>query len=635
MTVPRLALFALVPLLLAAKLPDAVTLSFTASSPSAAVKTLDAALAQASTADRPWVMLYLAEAHRRAGEADTARALFARIVKEHAGSPARDPATLGLAVIDAGGRASGNALATLELIGDAEVPRTLEAERWLLVAAARLDERSEAARVRDALDRAARAAKGDAAQLTRVDQLRASASPAGETSAPPPPAAPAGPTDALTIEAIREALARAEWDTAARLAAEFSARFPESPQAREVAYAVKRAEARVAPDPKRVAVLLPLSGALALPGGNLRAAIELGVARSGDGVTLDVLDTAGDAATCVAKLEEAVIQRGATLVVGPLHKDEAATCGPAAQALRVPMVTLTSSEDALAAGDHVFRAFPSVEQQIDALLTEVMDVRKMQRFAVLHPTNSYSENASRAFTAAVAARGGTVMVTQTYDPSAKDFRAAAKALGRKDYTARAGEFARLRADAKRNGADPDKVVLPPLVDYEAIFLPDTYARTALVASALAFEEFPIGKFRPRRDVPPLPLLGLNAWNNDDFPRRGGAYVQDSIFVDAYDAHADTGAAEDFRADWRARGGGDPSVLEAVGFDVGRIVGAAVAAGGGLEGLRGARLTEPVAGTHGFDANRQADRTWTVLTVSRNGVSLLQPPEPTEPQAPAQ
>ena len=44
---------------------------------------------------------------------------------------------------------------------------------------------------------------------------------------------------------------------------------------------------------------------------------------------------------------------------------------------------------------------------------------------------------------------------------------------------------------------------------------------AMVASALAFEEFPVGKFRPKRDMTPVTLLGLNAWNNEELARRGG------------------------------------------------------------------------------------------------------------------
>jgi hypothetical protein len=114
------------------------------------------------------------------------------------------------------------------------------------------------------------------------------------------------------------------------------------------------------------------------------------------------------------------------------------------------------------------------------------------------------------------------------------------------------------------------------------------------------------------------------------------YVQDSIFVDAYDAHADTGAANDFRTDWRALGKGEPSVIVAVGYDVGRLAAAAVAAGGGIDGLRSARLETPVAGTHGFLDTRQADRSWTLLTVTKEGVGLLQPPAPpTPPETPPQ
>ena len=134
---------------------------------------------------------------------------------------------------------------------------------------------------------------------------------------------------------------------------------------------------------------------------------------------------------------------------------------------------LTSSEEVLAAGDQVYRAFPSTEQLVDALLDESLDVRGLKRYAVLSPTTPFGENAARIFTAAVTARGGTVNAAVTYDPSAKDFRAPAKVLGKKDYKARAGEFSRLRSEAERKKLDPDKVVLPPLIDYDAIFIPDS------------------------------------------------------------------------------------------------------------------------------------------------------------------
>jgi hypothetical protein len=177
------------------------------------------------------------------------------------------------------------------------------------------------------------------------------------------------------------------------------------------------------------------------------------------------------------------------------------------------------------------------------------------------------------------------------------------------------------------------VVLPPLIDYDAIFIPDSYQRVALIASALAFEEFPVGRFRPHQGDKALPLLGLNAWNNDELARRGGNYVLDSIFIDAFDARAQDLPVDNFLSAWRERGKGDPTVVEAVAYDTARLLAQAVASGGEpLAALYSARLADPVAGTIGFGADRQIQRAWRLLTVTKEGIRPLQPPLPTEPDA---
>lgn len=307
-------------------------------------------------------------------------------------------------------------------------------------------------------------------------------------------------------------------------------------------------------------------------------------------------------------------------------------CAPAAQALRVPMVTMSSSAEGLSAGDHVFRGYLSVDQQVAALLDEAMGVRAMQRFAILHPQNAFGESAAAAFEAAVTARGGAVVFKQSYAPDQKDYTAVAKAFGRKDFKARAGEFARIRNDIVAHGGDPKKATLPPVVDYDALFIPEKYQATALLASALAFEEFPVGGFRPHREPKGVMLLGLNAWNNDDLARRAQRYVEGSMLVDAFDADSQDPAVVDFVTAWKARTGAVPGVIEAIGYDTGRLVTSAVAAGGGLEGLRAAQVAAPVAGTSGVGADRQVTRRLRVLSLSEEGVVPMPPPEPSEPPA---
>jgi hypothetical protein len=442
------------------------------------------------------------------------------------------------------------------------------------------------------------------------------------------------PADAVHAEEralahMRECLARADWDAAARAAGAFQANYPASPHLREAGYTARRAAARVVPDTRKVLVLLPLTGEMAVPAGRLRDAIRMAAEPA---LTLEVIDTHGDPATCVAALETGAIEGGASLVLGPLRKEEASACAPAAQALRVPMITLTSSAEGLAAGDHVFRGYPSLEQQIGALLDAAMVDHGLRRFAILHPQTPYGEGAATLFDAAVRARGGEIALRLGYASGQKDYLAVARQLGRKDFQARAAELRAIKKAITREGGDPEKATLPPVVDYEGLFIPDGYQPTALLAAALAFEEFSIGAFVPRRGERPVRLLGLAAWNNEDFVRRGASYVRDSMFVDAFLASSADPTVLDFLDAWRARGAGEPTVMDAVGYDLGRLARVVADGGGGLGGLRAARLEASVSGLEGFGADRQAQRHYRVLTIGEGGVSLLPPPGAVEPEA---
>ncbi len=591
-----------------------------ASSHKAAAALYEAAYAASADA---WVLLHAGEERRLNGETRIARAHFEEVAANYPTSSAKDAAKLGMAVIDAAGRAGGNTLATLQLYKGGTIPGTLDADRWLLIAgAARAEGQPEAAR--SALKKAVSAARNtrEEKRVTRAADEARAALPVVDA----PNRADANvPADQSAILRVRAALSDARFTEGKTAAEAFLVDFPDSPFRREADYAVQRADNRVVSDRHTIALLLPLTGDYAIPGGNLQAAVELGL---GDHATLVVHDTAGKGDTCVAALEKAVLEEGAAAVIGPLTREESLPCAAAAQAMRVPMLTLTTSEDVVSAGDQIFRTSASTGQQIKALLDEVNGRRVMKRFAVLHPKNAFGENAAKGFAAEVAVRGGEIVIDIGYDPESKDFRSLGKELGRKDYKARSGEFYRVKQEIERAGGDPDKATLPPLIDFDAIFIPDGYQRAALIAAALGFEEFPVGSFRPKRDSTPLPLLGLNAWNNDEWPRRGGKFVIDSIFVDAFDARVQDPAVVRFVEAWHARGKGEPTVVEATGYDTARLLAVALQSdiADVASAIQAAELPDPVAGTLGVAPDRQARREWRVLTVRKDGIGPLDAPE---------
>lgn len=598
--------------------PAVVRTAASAESPRAAVALLVEAQAAATPDALPWLVLYAAEYSRLAGDTGPARESFTRVAADFASHPAREPAKVGLAVLNANGRADGNTLATLELISEAGVPGSLNADRWLLVAAAR-EGGGDPARVREALRRAeasGRGTKESSRILAAATAIRKRLAPAA--SAPAADSSDSRPRDLVAIEALRADLVAQRFSAVGDGATAFLAAWPDSPFRQEAEYASQRAAAKTPIRRNVVAVVLPLTGEYALPGGQLRDAIKLSAETLG-GIDLVVSDTGGTAEGCRKAVEKAVIEKGAALVLGPLTRDESLGCAPTAQALHTPMLPFTSSEEVLVVGDQVFRAYPAVSDQIAALLDDMMGGRGWGRFAIASPRNAFGEGAARSFQALVEARGGVIAVKTDYDPASTDFRAVGKVLGRKDYKARASEFAQVKGAASRAGGDPAKATLPPSIDYDAIFVPDGYQRSALLASAFAFEEFPIGTFRPRRDDVAVGLVGLNAWNNPEWPRRGGDYVQNCLFVDAFRLDDPRPDVRDFVERWRERGEGDPSVVQAVGYDALRVAAAALRAEGPdvAANLLALDLQPTITGIHGFTPERSARRDWSLLTV-RNG-----------------
>lgn len=574
---------------LAARLPSPVLDALGNANRKAAIgKLTDATAKEADPTTLAWELLYLGELKRLNGDAD-ARALFERVAGDFPASGAKNAAVLGMAVIDARGAAAGNPRATMELIGDDGVPDTLNADRWLLIAQARARDGAAQDAVDEAAARAMALAASDAAVLKRVEHTAAGlkAQPADNAASP----------EQAALDALRTALRAGDLKAAGEQAAAFSARFPASSHAAEVQTAAARVAAGKAPDVHRVAALLPLTGKYAQPGASLQAAITQAAATLGGDITVQVYDTAGSPDQCATALRKAVIDDGATIVIGPLTKEEAATCGPAAQALHTAMLPLTSSADVLSAGNQIFRAYPTTEDQARALVAETLGRRNLRNYAILHPRTAYGENAARAFTAEVTTGGGAITVEVGYDPTTADFRSVAKQLSGKAF--------------------------------DAIFIPDTYQTVALVASAIAFQEISVGAFQTAKGPPAVPLLGLNGWHNDEIARRGGAYVQRGIFVDAFDPTASDPAVAAFVAGWK--GANPPTVLDAVGYDAMLLAAGALAQGGDpAEALATVEIADGVAGTHGFAATREARRDWRLLTVTRSGVvplSALEQPAP--------
>lgn len=561
------------------------------------------------------IALYAGEQRRLNGDRVQATAWFDKAL---ALDDSLEPAvTLGRVLLDVDKGLDARGIATLGDAPEKEILQTQNADRYLLLALLAAKE-NDAARVKSFSKKAIDAARVDAGVLQRITvRLQELAG-----TAPDDVQLTEG-GGGSPLDRAREALAKGDRSKAANLAQKAIDDAAEgSPEALRASYMLKRANATTPVDPGKIAVLLPQSGKYQLVGRQIEEALRYGYQREGGKAKLVFIDSGATPEEAVAALERAVLQEGAIAIAGPVLSVVADEVITAADALEVPLLSLSQSNE-LAGNPWVFQGVPSVGDQIEALVTHEIG-REHTKFGIFAPDTAAGHRAAEVFRASVARHGGSVTGETFYDAEAKALMPFAAKLGGKDPKARSSELYRLREEARENGRDPSTVVLPPRVDFQAIFIPDNARNVALAAAALAYEEFSIGQFRAKKGATTMSLIGLSGWNHQSLVTSGNEYVRDSRFTDIYDP----AASADFERDYHAALKRGPSSLEAAVVDAGRLLAKGTASAATTraqfaEGLAKVQVEGTNTGATGFAEDHRAKPKIQILTIGYNGIQAAE------------
>lgn len=597
---------------------------------SAALTTLeDFISSQPKHSTTPWATLYAAEFYRidEGYNSPEAQRHFETIFDRFPGHRLQKAAGLGLALNRAGNTPEKQDLATLEWTAENSVPRSMNADRYRVLALHQLTTGKESIAKQHA-EKAAHYAMGNETLEQRVRRSLDPLLPEALKSQLSAPPVDARSPDRIRMDEGQAKLLADDFIGAKQIFEEVLKRWPDSEYVEEANAALSRAEAKDPIAERVVGVLLPLSGRYAPAGRRLEQIVRLTNASLEEPLNLLFKDTAGDPDQTREVLDALVLQEGAMAVIGPLVKDTAVVAASRAQALQVPLVTFTQTHGITEGRDFVFRGAITHSQQVEALVKHVVELRNIRSFAVLAPDTPYGRGVTESFIAEVTSREGEVKHALFYDPAVHDYTEVAQTLGQKDYEARAEEFEEMKEAAEERGADVDKLVLPPVVDFEALFIPDSARKLPVVASALAWEEFSLGTFIARKDDQPILMMGLNSWHDDRLVIDGGEYLRGGLFVDAYDPRSTSESNQAFIAHVEANLERSPSLFDALGHDVTRIVASAFDAqptdrNSLRDALTETNFTEAVAGGGSFGDAREVERNFVVFTVLKEGIEPAQ------------
>ena len=573
--------------------------------------------------------LHAGEHHRLSGQFDEAKQHFDWLKENHPRSNAREGALLGLAILALRNSDSGNAVATLKLIQESRAPRSMNAERYRILAITASEE--SASSQKDALYFAEKAIDFATGSQKQSIQFELSAYfPEADFATKPIDDAPNNePSDLRALKEIRTALEKGNLNETTLKIDYFEANFADSPFIAKMEWMRKKAEAGNPINLKKVGVMLPLTGQLGPAGNMIRGGLEQAFIDRESDLDLVFFDTVGSVENSMPGMEKLVLDEGVSLIIGPLLKDVTLAVADLAQHAEIPMITLSQFTGITERGEWIFRGSMTKTQQIESLLSHVMGTMALQRFATIAPDNDFGRDAAAQFESQVIEQGGSVYMTVFYDPTKADYRESAMILAKTDEETiqeRKAELYALIKSAKERGLNTRKVKLPPIIEFDAIFVPDNASRVIMVASALAYEEFSIGAFKARRNDTPLPLIGLNGWNDPRLSQQGGLYLRNSVFVDAFSKQDHSETNQQFVAAFTEKQGRAPGVFEAIAYDIGGIVDVALSVEHTNRhdvrtALLGVNLSAPITGGKHFSENREWKRDLSIMTVRSKGIEF--------------
>lgn len=320
-------------------------------------------------------------------------------------------------------------------------------------------------------------------------------------------------------------------------------------------------------------------------------------------VRVIVRDSEGNAERAAAAVRDLAQNDDVVAVVGPLLAAVADAAARVAQEHGVPLLTLTSRADVAPGRDQIFRLRTTPSDEVRFLVDYAVDELGARRFAVMYPGDSYGRGMRSHFWEAVEARGGHVVAASSYEPDATDFaEPIRRMIGYSLLTSGEREAIEVREAALKRARrlpaetasmvrrviegirGPGGALLPPIVDFDALFIPDAHDKIVMIAPQLAFH-----------DVTGVQLLGSSGWVDPDLVRVGRRHVRNAVIAALFHAESQYTFVSDFVDRYVSQFGEVPDVFAASAFDAANLVLVQLAAGQeSREDVRGG-----IASVHGY------------------------------------
>jgi ABC-type branched-subunit amino acid transport system substrate-binding protein/outer membrane protein assembly factor BamD (BamD/ComL family) len=396
------------------------------------------------------------------------------------------------------------------------------------------------------------------------------------------------------------------------------ARYPAGRFAHDASDLKDKLSLRLNVDDKTVGVLLPLSGEYKSYGKRALAAIKLGfgvqaatdddkpadggldpttgeplpvkkkaaedgVFTGAGGIKLVVKDSAGDPAKASAAITELAQKHHVIAILGDILLDTAVPAALAAEENAVPLISLSRKEGVATAGPWSFRIALTAKKQAKALVDYATGSLGLKRFGIMYPKHAYGTELMNAFWDELDKQHVEVTAIESYAHDQTTFTNEAKALVGRGLGGGGPEMSNCIANAKaitnefrrKKALNGCSDFAKPSIDFEALFLPDSFRTVSYVVPALVAEDLLLTSDKRAIDAyrkttgnngKPVQLLGGSMWNDAELGKRLGKSIDGAVFIDGFDTTDQTPRVSKFVTSFVDVIHSKPTLVEAQAFD---------------------------------------------------------------------
>ena len=304
---------------------------------------------------------------------------------------------------------------------------------------------------------------------------------------------------------------------------------PESQLSEEASKLLNQISSLNKVEPYTIGAILPLTGKYSKIAQRTLKGLQLGLGiydNTPSKFKLAVIDSEGNPDVARKAVERLVQENNVIAIVGSLLSKTSLAVASKAHELGIPNIALSQKSNVTEVGDFIFRNATTSRMQVRRIVKTAMEDMGLKRFAILYPNDNYGIEYSNLFWDEVLSRGGEIRGAVSYTPDETDFRSHVQRLvgtfyvedRLPEYKLRLKKWAdsQIRRTARKNIPSD---LLPPIVDFEALFIPDNVTKLGQIVPMLTYN-----------DVEGIKIFGTNLWDTSSLVKRTGKLLYPAFFT---------------------------------------------------------------------------------------------------------